>query len=205
MEVLESRLELAQEYIAKGMDYDQYRAMVDAYTEQGKSTGPEQSEARIEYTKLNQRRMKRWDKTFKISVANLNALAQSTTKLTFLAITESWCGDAAASLPIINKIAEASPNISFKVVLRDESLDLMEAFLTNGTMSIPKLIIINEDAHEVVGEWGPRPSIATQMVQACKAEHGKLTEAFKQDLQLWYNKNKGENILTDILGLLTLE
>ncbi|GLU43527.1 thioredoxin family protein [Allomuricauda sp. NBRC 101325] len=205
MEVLESRLELAQEYIAKGMGYDKYRAMVDAYAEIGKSTGPEQSEARIEYTKLNQRRMKRWDKTFKISEDQLNTLAQSNSKLTFLAITESWCGDAAASLPIINKIAEASPNISLKIVLRDESLDLMEAFLTNGTMSIPKLIMINEDADEVIGEWGPRPSIATKMVQACKAEHGKLTEQFKEDLQVWYNKNKGENILSDILELLPLE
>lgn len=205
MEVLENRFELAQEYVAKGMDYEQYSTMVDAFAEMGKTTGSEQSEARIEYTKLNQRRMKRWDKTFKISEDNLNALGQSKSKLTFLAITESWCGDAAASLPIINKIVEANSNISLKVVLRDESLDLMEAFLTNGTMSIPKLIIINEDTDEVVGEWGPRPSIATEMVQACKAEHGKLTEEFKQDLQLWYNKNKGENILTNILGLLPLE
>lgn len=205
MEVLESRFELAQEYVAKGMDYNQYRTMVDAFAEMGKTTGPEQTEARIEYTKLNQRRMKRWDKTFKISEDNLNALAKSNSKLTILAITESWCGDAAASLPIINKIAEANSNISLKVVLRDQSLDLMEAFLTNGTMSIPKLIIINEDDDEVIGEWGPRPSTATKMVQACKAEHGKLTEEFKQDLQLWYNKNKGENILTDFLALLPLE
>ncbi|WP_375325637.1 thioredoxin family protein [Flagellimonas sp. GZD32] len=205
MEVLENRLEIVNEYLAKGMDYGQYRELVDALTKLDKTTGPEQSATRIEFTKLNQRRMKRWDKTFKISEVHLNALVRSNTKLTFLVITESWCGDAAASLPVLNKIAEANPNISLKVVLRDESLDLMEAFLTHGAKAIPKVIIINEDVDEIIGEWGPRPSIATKMVQVCKAEHGKLTEEFKQDLQVWYNKNKGENILTDILKLLPLE
>jgi len=47
--------------------------------------------------------------------------------------------------------------------------------------------------------------LATQMVDTFKKEHGKLTDAFKQDLQVWYNKDKGENILNDFLELLGLE
>ncbi|MDF0707226.1 thioredoxin family protein [Flagellimonas okinawensis] len=206
MEVLESnRLEIVKDYISKGMEYPRYRELVSQLAKTGRTTGNLQSEAMINYTKLGDRRMARWDKTFKISEDDQQKLSQLKGNLVFLALTESWCGDAAASLPIINKIAEANPNIDFKAVLRDESLDLMDAFLTNGARSIPKVIVFDTDNDEIVGEWGPRPSIATQMVEDCKREHGKLTDEFKQELQVWYNKNKGENILEDILELLALE
>lgn len=198
-------MEIVQEYIAKGMDYPRYRELVRQLALMGKCTGPNQSEAMVNYTKLSDRRMARWDKTFKISEYVQQKLGALDKELTFLVLTESWCGDAAASLPIINKVAEASPNITLKVVLRDESLDLMDTFLTNGARSIPKVIVLDKGNNEIMGEWGPRPSIATQMVEDCKREHGKLTDAFKEELQVWYNKNKGENILGNILELLTLE
>ncbi|MEC8831599.1 MAG: thioredoxin family protein [Bacteroidota bacterium] len=206
MEVLESnRLEIVKDYISKGMEYPRYRELVAQLAKTGRATGDLKSEAMINYTKLGDRRMARWDKTFKISEDDQQKLSKLKGNLVFLALTESWCGDAAASLPIINKIAEASSNIDFKAVLRDESLDLMDAFLTNGARSIPKVIVFDTDNDEIVGEWGPRPSIATQMVEDCKREHGKLTDEFKQELQVWYNKNKGQNILEDILELLALE
>ncbi|MER3319779.1 MAG: thioredoxin family protein [Allomuricauda sp.] len=206
MEVLEkNRLEIVQEYISNGMDYARYLELVSQLAKNGKTTGNEQSEAMVDYTKLGDRRMVRWEKTFKIPEAIQQKLESLDRELVFLALTESWCGDAAASLPIINKIAEANPNITLKVVLRDESLDLMDMFLTNGSRSIPKVIILDKANNEIMGEWGPRPSIATQMVADFKREHGKLTAEFKQDLQVWYNKNKGQNILEDILELLALE
>lgn len=206
MEVLESnRLEMVEEYIAKAMNYQRYRELVRQLALMGKSTGPNQSEAMVNYTKLGDRRMVRWEKTFKITDEIQKKLDSLDRQLIFLVLTESWCGDAAASLPIMNKIAEASPNITLKVVLRDESLDLMDAFLTKGARSIPKLIVLDKANNEIVGEWGPRPSIATQMVEDCKREHGKLTDEFKQELQVWYNKDKGQNILEDLLKLLALE
>ena len=77
--------------------------------------------------------------------------------------------------------------------------------MTHGARSIPKVIVLDNSQQEIVGEWGPRPSLATKMVEDYKAEHGKLTDEFKQELQLWYNKDKGQNILQDILKLLALE
>ena len=91
--------------------------------------------------------------------------------------------------------------IDFKVVLRDENLDLMNAFLTNGSMSIPKLIVIDNDTNEI-SSWGPRPSIATQMVNDYKKEHGALTPEFKEDLQLWYNKDKSQNVIENLQQLI---
>jgi hypothetical protein len=53
-----------------------------------------------------------------------------------------------------------------------------------------------------MGEWGPRPSTATAMVNSYKSEHGSLSPEFKQDLQVWYNKDKGANIAEDLTKLL---
>ncbi|MDC6365451.1 MULTISPECIES: thioredoxin family protein [Flavobacteriaceae] len=198
-------LQLVLEGLAKGMSYEQYRDLVEHLAESHQTTGPVQSEANISYTQLGDRRMKRWDKTFKIPSDLQEKIAQLDASLEFLVLTESWCGDAAPSLPIINKFVALNPNFDLKIVLRDENLELMDAFLTNGTRSIPKLIILDKKNNEVVGEWGPRPSIATKMVQDFKAQHGQLTADFKKDLQLWYNKNKGENILEDLKNLLRLK
>ena len=198
-------LDVINQSLINAMSYTSYRDLVNNLAENGKTTGENQSEALVDYTQLNNRRMKRWDKTLKISTEIQERISNIDKKLSFLVLTESWCGDASPSLPVMNKIAELNSNIEFKIVLRDENLDLMNLFLTNGGMSIPKLIVIDNDQEKVIADWGPRPSIATKMVEDYKAEHGSLSAAFKQDLQVWYNKDKGQNILQDIVSLLPLK
>ncbi|MEM9075896.1 MAG: thioredoxin family protein [Bacteroidota bacterium] len=198
-------LDLVVSGIEKGMTYDAYRELVNNLAKNRATTGSEQLESLINYTELNDRRMARWDKTLKISDENKEAIANLNSNLVFLVLTESWCGDASPSLPVINKVAQLNENIDLKVILRDENLPLMDEFLTNGSRSIPKLIVWDKDKREVAGEWGPRPSSATQMVEDYKEEHGKLTSEFKQDLQMWYNKDKGQNTLRDLVELLTLK
>lgn len=210
MELLEKKIEeakitLVKQGISMGMDYGKYRDLVRHLADTKQTTGLPQSEANIEYTQLNDRRMRRWDKTFKLPETVEQKVSSISSRLKFLVLTESWCGDAAHSMPIMNKIAEANPNIDFKALLRDENPELMDAFLTNGSRSIPKLIVFDADLNKIIAEWGPRPSIATQMANDYKTMHGTFTPEFKQDLQVWYNKNKGENILNDLAGLLPLE
>jgi len=197
--------DLIAQSLPNAMDYDTYRNLVHELTEQGSTTGPEQTEALINYTQLNDRRMKRWDKTLKISEELQEKIGNATKDITLLVLTESWCGDAAPSLPVMDKIASLNPNISLKILLRDEHLALMDRFLTNEARSIPKLVVLDNAKDEVIAEWGPRPSIATKMAADYKAEHGLLSAAFKQDLQQWYNKDKGQNILADIIALLPLK
>ncbi|PCE63128.1 thioredoxin family protein [Sediminicola luteus] len=187
--------------LTKATDYSTYREQVAELVTQGKNTGPEQTEALAEYTKLNDRRMKRLDKTLKISEADENELKAQANRRTFLVLTESWCGDAAQTMPVINKVADLNPNFEMKVVLRDENLDLMDAFLSNGARAIPKMIVLDEDQN-VIGEWGSRPSTATKMVEDYKAAHGGLSPEFKQELQLWYNKDKGQTTVTDLKSLI---
>lgn len=190
---------LIAESTSKAISYSEYRTLVTQLAEEGKSTGPEQTEALTNYTQLNDRRMKRWDKTLKFSEEAIEEISMVGSKITWLVLTESWCGDASPSLPVMHKITELNPNISLKIILRDENIDLMNRFLSNGGMSIPKLIAVDENSGEVIGDWGPRSKAATQLVEDYKAEHGKLTPEFKQDLQVWYNKDKGQSVLADLL------
>lgn len=193
--------DIIENSLENSLTYNEYRSLVYDLLAKGKSTGENQSDDYLNYSKLGNARMKRLDKTFHLSEKVKNQLQESTKKHTWLVLTEGWCGDAANALPIINKISEASNGIDLKIVLRDENEALMNQFLTNGGKSIPKLVAIDTATKEVVDIWGPRPTIATKMVNDYKEANGSLDPEFKEELQVWYNKNKGENIEENLLKL----
>lgn len=200
-----SDIELIRHSLPNSYTYAAYRELVSQLAQKKETTGTEQKESLINYTQLNNRRMVRWDKTLKIPSAIEDKIKNLNKKVLWLVLTESWCGDASPALPVMNRLAELNSNIDIKIVLRDENVELMNRFLTKGAMSIPKLISLDLDSGEIMGTWGPRPSIAAKMAEAHKKEHGLLTAEFKQELQVWYNKDKGQNILGDLLQLLALE
>jgi hypothetical protein len=187
--------------LQKGISYQDYRKLIKDLIIEGKSTGEMQTDVFLNYSKLNDKRMDRLDKTLKISTATQSAIIHLKNNFTFLVIAEGWCGDAAQILPILNKIAESSDKIQLKIVIRDENEALMNQFLTNGSKSIPKIIIIDSN-NNVVNSWGPRPSLATKMVDDYKEKNGGLDDDFKKNLQIWYNKDKGKNTEEDLVKLL---
>ena len=187
--------------LQKGISYEDYKKLVKDLLEEGKSTGIQQSESLLNYSMLNDRRMKRLDKTVKLTEETITSAKDVKEPVTWLVLTEGWCGDAAQTLPVINKIANESEQIDLKIILRDENDELMSQFLTNGGKSIPKLIALDKN-NEVIDSWGPRPSVPTKMVQEYKEKHGQLDADFKKDLQVWYNKDKGKNTQEDMLKLL---
>ncbi len=193
---------IISESLKNSMTYAEYRNLVIKLVEEKSTTGVDKSENLVEYTQLNDRRMRRWDKTAKVSEDIKSKLKNFDKKVTWLVISESWCGDAAHIMPIINKVAELSENIKYKVVLRDENEALMNQFLTNGGKAIPKLIMLDSETNTVLNTFGPRPTVATNLVQAYKAKHGMLTPEFKEDLQRWYNKDKGQSTIEDLIHLL---
>ncbi|WP_397364450.1 thioredoxin family protein [Olleya sp. R77988] len=194
--------QLLKDSLKNSKSYQDYRTLVTDLVENKSTTGPNKEEAYVNYTMLNNRRMKRWDKTLKIEESIQTHIKNKKIDQTWVVLTESWCGDAAHVMPAINKVAELNDGIDFKVVLRDENLPLMNQFLTNGGMSIPKLILIDNTTNEVVNTFGPRPSKATNLVNDYKAKHGSLTPEFKEDLQQWYNKDKGQTAVTDLVALI---
>lgn len=201
----QSTKELLKDVLAEAMSYSQFRDMVSDLAENHGTTGPEQTEAYRHYTELNDRRMRRWDKTLKVSDPHQQKIRDYDRKVFWLVITESWCGDAAPSLPVMNRITEISDRIALRIIMRSEYPEVMDLFLTEGKQSIPKLIVIDAGSFSVLDTWGPLPSKATEIARAYKAKHGSLTAAFKEELQLWFNEDRGRNILEDLVGLLALK
>lgn len=96
-----------------------------------------------------------------------------------LGITEDWCGDAMMNNPILRRVAEAA-GIEVRVVYRDQTLELMDQYLTNGGRSIPVYLLLNE-AGEVIGKWGPRaPKIQEFVLELRKDMPASDDPAFKE-------------------------
>lgn len=183
------------------INYKVYSEQMTHFFESKSTSGADQSEGLIEYTALNYQRMKRLDKTIKVDDTQIKEFQKLNKEINWLIITEAWCGDAAQVIPVLNKMAEATKTIKIKLAYRDQHPQLMDMFLTNGARSIPKLIALDRNQN-ILYTWGPRPAEATKMVNDFKIKNGSLTTQFKQDLQIWYNKNKGQGVIQDQLLLL---
>lgn len=201
METLAITLE---HYLARSMNYEDYRDLLDTLNREGKTTGPVQNESLIEYSKLNWHRMKKWEKIGQLEEETKQVLQAIKTPMIWLIITEGWCGDAAQSIPFIEKMAAENPMIETRYVLRDENLPLIDAYLTKGARSIPKLILIDAKSGKEISTWGPRPSACISYIQKLKAENPSIEkETFIEAVHAWYAKDKGKNLQSDFRHLLT--
>jgi Thioredoxin len=195
------KTEIAQG-IVNGISYVEYRKLVSDLLTEGKSTGNEQSEDLLHYSKLNDTRMNRLDKTISVVVEVIQKLHAIKKEYIWLVLTEGWCGDAAQILPILFKMVSVSDKIKMKLVLRDENEKLMHCFLTNGAKAIPKVIILDQETLEVKGTWGPRPEGATHLIKSYKEQYGVVDETAKTELQLWYLHDKGESVQNELANLM---
>ncbi|MBF4486572.1 MULTISPECIES: thioredoxin family protein [unclassified Flavobacterium] len=187
----------------KSHSYPEYRKLVADLLVDGQSTGSEQSESLTNYSKLNDARMSRLDKTIKLTDEIVFKLENLDHGYIWLVISEGWCGDAAQILPIINKMALASnKKIDLRIVLRDENEELMSQYLTNGGKAIPKVIVICKEAGIVRADWGPRPKGASELITNYKKEFGVLDEKIKTDLQLWYLADKGVSVQEELMQII---
>lgn len=189
---------ISQKDLNKSMSFDEYYKLKEILAKTGKATGFDQSESLINHTKLNFTRMKRILKTTPITdevTSTVNCLNEP---LTWVILAESWCGDAAQNLPVFSKIAEANPNISIRILLRDENEELMNQYLTNGGKSIPKLICIDKNYNEL-GTWGPRPKFLQDWLYKEKANPTMEMSELKEQFQVWYTKDKGQTLQREMV------
>ncbi len=187
--------------LEKSFSYADFRTFVsDAL-----ANNPEKlqlDESYMAYAELNETRLKRLDKTLSVDVDTAQVLQHLRKEYIWLVISESWCGDAAQSVPMLNKMAETSGKIDLKIVFRDQNLNLMDQFLTNGGRSIPKLIVVEKNTLQVEGSWGPRPGGAVKLLNEYKEKHGQIDENGKVELQKWYTQDKGRQVEQEVLNLM---
>ena len=79
----------------------------------------------------------------------------------WMVLTEPWCGDSAFLLPVIAEAAQLNDDVTLRILLRDDNLDVMDQYLTDGSRSIPKMAAFSDDGEELF-TWGPRPKGASQ-------------------------------------------
>ena len=154
----------------------------------------------FEYRKLNLQRTNRLEKTFVPSDSLINLIDKIDKHQTWVVITESWCGDSAQNLPIIAKVAALNDNINLRIVLRDDNLEIMDQYLTNGSRSIPQLVVFDQENNELF-QWGPRPAEAQNLYNRLKNEGVEKSEINKE-LQLWYGRNRGKEVERELIALL---
>ena len=187
----------------KGLTYTEYRKLMNDLLLNNKSTGFEQTKKLYDYSVLNETRMKRLDKTMVIKNENVLKIKALKKDYLWLVITEGWCGDAAQTLPIFNKIASLSDNkIELKIVLRDENDSLMNLFLTGKSKSIPILIVVEKETGLFLNFWGPRPNGAKKLLEIYKSNFGSLDEIAKAELQMWYLKDKGISTQDEVIAMM---
>lgn len=154
-----------------------------------------------EYYELGFHRMTRTLKIFKVDDSQISKLKEKNFSGKILIISEPWCGDASATVPAVSRFFEAAGN-EVKVFLRDSDPTLIDQFLTNGTQSIPIVLILNED-FSVKNVWGPRPQFGTDLLKKFKENEATYPrEEFYNDLQVYYAKNRGKDAIEEIINLI---
>lgn len=186
--------------ILNAMTYSDYSAIFDQILSGTIQHVPYDDPHFIEYTKLNQSRSHRWDKTGKLTEECISTIQSISTSMHWVLITEPWCGDAAHSVPFLAKMAAENPLIHLEIQLRDSEGSEIESYLTKGAKSIPMLVARNSFGEDLF-VWGPRPQGCRELHQTLKAQEVTFEE-LKTGLQQWYNADKGVSIQEEIVAQL---
>lgn len=155
----------------------------------------------ISSMKVHKENLQSIQERFSISAEDQGYFNELTTKeLRAIVITEDWCGDAMMNIPILLNIAKAA-NIETRMVLRDQNLELIDQYLTNGTArAIPIFIFIDKNGEEKA-VWGPRAPKVQEYVMELRSDLPakdderfeaeqkevikKITAAFSEEKHLW--------------------
>lgn len=115
-----------------------------------------------------------------------------------LAIADDWCGDAVNILPVVSQLVARIDTLALKIVSRESRPELMDRHLTNGSRSIPVLILLDDEG-TCRGWWGPRPS---ELQAWFEAEGRPLPKEDRyRELRRWYARNRGAAIAEEVVAL----
>jgi len=187
-----------QELIQSAFTYSNYRKYINEAL-----AVPVQDEhaAKMQhYITNNVALMDEYDKNYHVS-ADLKTVLANAPATIWLVISEGWCGDAAFNLPMMAAIEKAMPEkVQLRMLFRDSNLDVIDANLTDGGRSIPKLIILSEDLKEL-GHWGPRPAPLQVLMKEWKSEGLALKELIPK-VHEWYDADQTRTVQEELNTLI---
>jgi hypothetical protein len=183
------------------MDFIAYQKIFQKILNTPNPPVPYQDPDFLNYVKLNWSRQQRWLKTGILNEELASIIESIRGKQYWTIITEPWCGDAAHIMPFLHRLSELNPLIKIDYQLRDTEPFLIERYLTNGTKSIPKLIIADNN-HNDLAVWGPRPAGCQALYMQLLKYHVEM-EQKKIALQQWYNADKGVSLQQELIAMLS--
>jgi hypothetical protein len=182
------------------MDFTAYQQLFFDILNSPNPAAPYNNPDYLNYTRLNWSRQQRWLKIGVLNPELTNAIEKISKPQLWTVITEAWCGDASHTIPFLHRLSELNPLIKVDYQLRDSSPFLIESYLTNGTRSIPKIIIADENGADLA-TWGPRPAECQRLYLQMVKDHVEMSEK-KIALQKWYNDDKGESFQLEFLAII---
>ena len=191
---------ITRDHIEKAISYALFRDMVNSLLIERQTTGSDHSKDLVHYTRMNAQRMDRTDKLTVIMPELMEELKSISEHQIWIGLVEAWCGDVAHNIPPLAKMAVSVPKVRLRLLLRDENPDIMDAYQTNGTRSIPKIIALKNDTLEELWTWGPRPEPAQKLFFELR-DKGEPMADISVELQKWYNDDKGNTLQKEILEL----
>jgi hypothetical protein len=86
-----------------------------------------------------------------------------------LVLTEDWCGDSAANLPIVVRLARDTGGLTVRILRREGNEDIAGRYLLDdGRNHIPTYIVHDEALNEL-GHIIERPAAVTEKINAFRA------------------------------------
>lgn len=187
------------ELINSSFTYPAYRRHIDEWL--AEPVRDEAAEKMYPYTRDNAALMEQYDKTCKVDDSLIDILKAAPATV-WLVLTEGWCGDAAFNVPMMAAIEKAVPDkVRLCILLRDSNMELMDAHLTDGGRSIPKLVILSQDLKEL-GTWGPRPAGLQAEMKNWK-EQGLTLKDLIPKVHAWYNADATHSLQEELKTLVT--
>jgi hypothetical protein len=183
------------------MDFIAYQQLFQEILNHPQPPAPYQDPDYLNYAKLNWSRQQRWLKSGLLNDELAAIIGNIMEEQYWTIITEAWCGDAAHIIPFLHRLSELNPLIKVDYQLRDKEPFLIEQYLTNGTKSIPKLIIADAK-HKDLAVWGPRPAECQALYIRLLNDHVDM-ELKKIALQQWYNADKGVSMQKELIAVLS--
>lgn len=180
------------------MQYQEYQHLCEEIVASIDPQPPYNNPVYLHYAKLNVSRMKRWWKQLVLNETLVETLKRFSSAQHWIIIAEPWCGDAAPAIPFLIKLCEINPLFTYDIQLRDQEPFLINQYLTNGSKSIPKLIV-RDNAGNDLFTWGPRPAAAQILVDELAKANADLDTKATQ-LQNWYNQDKGQSMQEELIN-----
>ena len=119
-----------------------------------------------------------------------------------VAIAEDWCGDVVRHAPVLQRMAEAAPQLKVRYISREQHPKVFVRFLTNGGEAIPKFIFLS-DCFVECGSWGPMPDCCKELIARGKA-CGDVASARKKVSACYEQDANRRKVVAELLRLVDI-